>query len=205
MVQTDIKKLVAYSSVSHLGFVVLGIFSMTTEGIQGAVIQMVNHGLSTGMLFLCVGVLYERRHTREISDFGGVTKMMPHFSVIFAIAMFASVGLPGLNGFVGEYLTLLGAFRSPVLNSWSYAIVSATGVIFAAVYLLWMFQRVMFGTVTHSENNQLRDLTRMEYWQLVPLVVFVVWIGVAPTQFLHLSESSVQAIVRTVEHFTFSK
>jgi NADH-quinone oxidoreductase subunit M len=205
MVQTDIKKLVAYSSVSHLGFVVLGIFSMTTEGIQGAVIQMVNHGLSTGMLFLCVGVLYERRHTREISDFGGVTKMMPHFSVIFAIAMFASVGLPGLNGFVGEYLTLLGAFQSPVLNSWSYAIVSATGVIFAAVYLLWMFQRVMFGTVTHPENQQLRDLTRMEYWQLVPLVALVVWIGVAPTQFLHLSESSVQAIVRTVEHFTFSK
>jgi NADH-quinone oxidoreductase subunit M len=202
MVQTDVKKLVAYSSVSHLGFVVLGIFSLTVEGIQGAVIQMVNHGLSTGMLFLCVGVLYERRHTREISEYGGITSAMPRFAVFFAIAMFASVGLPGLNGFVGEYLTLLGAFRSPYLNNWTYAIVSASGVIFAAVYLLWMFQRVMFGKNDNPANHHLRDLTRSEYWQLAPLVVFIVWIGVYPHTFMRLSEQSVKAVVGHVMHHT---
>lgn len=205
MVQTDIKKLVAYSSVSHLGFVVLGIFSLTVEGVQGAVIQMVNHGLSTGMLFLCVGVLYERRHTREIADYGGVTNVMPHFAVMFAIAMFASVGLPGLNGFVGEFFTLIGAFRSPFLNNWAYAIISASGVIFAAVYLLWMFQRVMFGKNTNPENHHLRDLRPIEYWQLVPLVIFIVWIGVAPRTFMDLSEKSVRAAVGKVEYHKFSR
>ncbi|MBK7185304.1 MAG: NADH-quinone oxidoreductase subunit M [Ignavibacteria bacterium] len=203
MVQTDIKKLVAYSSVSHLGFVVLGIFSLTIEGVQGAVIQMVNHGLSTGMLFLCVGVLYERRHTREISEYGGITSVMPKFAVLFAIAMFASVGLPGLNGFVGEYLTLLGAFRSPFLGSWTYAVISASGVIFAAVYLLWMYQRVMFGTNDNPENKHLRDLTKSEYWQLVPLAVLIIWIGVAPNTLMKFSEQSVRGVVSKVEHFKF--
>lgn len=203
MVQTDIKKLVAYSSVSHLGFVVLGIFSLTVEGVQGAVIQMVNHGISTGMLFLCVGVLYERRHTREISDYGGITNVMPRFAVLFAIAMFASVGLPGLNGFVGEFLTLLGAFRSPFLHNWTYAVVSASGVIFAAVYLLWMYQRVMFGTNDNPENKHLRDLTHNEYWQLVPLAVLIIWLGVAPRMFMNLSEQSVRAVVSKVEHFKY--
>jgi len=203
MVQTDIKKLVAYSSVSHLGFVVLGIFSLTVEGVQGAVIQMVNHGLSTGMLFLCVGVLYERRHTREISQYGGITSVMPKFAVLFAIAMFASVGLPGLNGFVGEFLTLLGAFRSPFLGSWTYAVISASGVIFAAVYLLWMYQRVMFGTNDNPANKHLRDLSRIEYWQLVPLAALIIWIGVAPRTFMDLSEQSVRAVVSKVEHFKF--
>ncbi len=201
MVQTDIKKLVAYSSVSHLGFVVLGIFSLTVEGVQGAVIQMVNHGLSTGALFLCVGMLYERRHTREISDYGGVTNVMPKFAVLFAISMFASVGLPGLNGFIGEYLTLLGAFRSPFLNDWTYAIVSSSGVIFAAVYLLWMFQRVMFGKNENPENHHLRDMSRMEYWQLVPLVILMVWLGVAPKTFMDYSEQSVRHVVGQVEHY----
>ncbi|MDZ4745807.1 MAG: NADH-quinone oxidoreductase subunit M [bacterium] len=200
MVQTDIKKLVAYSSVSHLGFVVLGIFSLTVEGVQGAVIQMVNHGLSTGMLFLCVGVLYDRRHTREISEYGGITKVMPHFAVLFAIAMFASVGLPGLNGFIGEYLTLVGAFTSPFLNSWAYAIVASTGVIFAACYLLWMFQRVMFGANDNPANHHLRDLNKIEYWQLVPIVIFIVWIGVQPRVFMDLSEKSVRAVVESVEN-----
>ncbi len=198
MVQTDIKKLVAYSSVSHLGFVVLGIFSMTAEGIQGAVIQMVNHGLSTGMLFLCVGVLYERRHTREISDYGGIAKVMPRFTVFFAIAMFASVGLPGLNGFVGEYLTLLGAFKSPVLHSYAYTIFGASGVVFAAVYLLWMFQRVMFGTNDNPANQNLKDLKRNEYFMLVPLVIFIVWIGVYPKTFMSFSENSTRALVNKV-------
>jgi NADH-quinone oxidoreductase subunit M len=195
MVQTDIKKLVAYSSVSHLGFVVLGIFSMTIEGVQGAVLQMINHGISTPMLFLCVGVLYERRHTREISEYGGITKVMPRFAVLFAIAMFASVGLPGLNGFVGEFLTLLGAFNSHVLGTKVYAIVSASGVIFAAVYLLWMFQRVMFGTNNNPENHHLRDLNIKEYWQLVPLAVLAIWLGVQPRPLMMLSEESVRAIV----------
>lgn len=195
MVQTDIKKLVAYSSVSHLGFVVLGIFSMNNEGVQGAVLQMINHGISTPMLFLCVGVLYERRHTREISDYGGVTKVMPRFAVMFAVAMFASVGLPGLNGFVGEFLTLLGAFKSTTLGTPWFTIVSASGVIFAAVYLLWMFQRVMFGTNDNPENHHLRDLNVKEYWQLVPLALLAVWLGVQPRPLMMLSEQSVAAIV----------
>ncbi|MBU3698705.1 MAG: NADH-quinone oxidoreductase subunit M [Candidatus Kapabacteria bacterium] len=198
MVQTDIKKLVAYSSVSHLGFVVLGIFSVTTEGVQGAVLQMVNHGISTPMLFLCVGVLYERRHTREIADYGGITKVMPRFAVLFAIAMFASVGLPGLNGFVGEFLTLLGAFKSATLGSQVYAIVSASGVIFAAVYLLWMFQRVMFGTNDNAENHHLRDLNRSEYWQLVPLALLCIWLGVNPKPLMNFSEGGVKAVVQWV-------
>jgi len=201
MVQTDIKKLVAYSSVSHMGFVVLGIFSLTVTGVQGAVIQMVNHGISTGALFLCVGVLYERRHTREIADYGGITNVMPRFAVLFTISMLASVGLPGLNGFVGEFLTLMGAFVSPFLRNPWYAVIGASGVIFAAVYLLWMFQRVMFGTNDNPENHHLRDLSRIEYWQLVPLVILMIWIGVAPRTFMDYSEKAIQQVVGHVEHF----
>jgi len=195
MVQTDIKRLVAYSSVSHLGFVVLGIFSMTQEGIQGAIIQMVNHGLSTGMLFLLVGMIYERRHTRDIAEFGGIAKVMPAYSVFFAIAMFASVGLPGLNGFIGEFLTLVGAFKSPFLNSYVFSIVGASGVIFAAVYLLWMFQRVMFGENTNPLNHHLKDINKREWALLVPLVIFIVWIGVYPSTFMKISENSTKALV----------
>lgn len=202
MVQTDIKKLVAYSSVSHMGFIVLGIFSVTTIGVQGAIIQMINHGLSTGMLFLCVGMIYERRHTREISEFGGIARVMPVFTVFFAIAMMASVGLPGLNGFIGEYLTLIGAFTSPVLDSWAFAIFSASGVIFAAVYLLWMFQRVMYGENTNPANHHLKDLNAREIGMLVPLVIFIVWIGVYPSSFLKISEASAK---RTVEHVMQNK
>ncbi|MBI3258340.1 MAG: NADH-quinone oxidoreductase subunit M [Ignavibacteriae bacterium] len=205
MVQTDVKKLVAYSSVSHLGFVVLGICSMTPEGIQGAIIQMVNHGLSTGMLFLCVGVLYERRHTREISEFGGITKVMPKFAVLFTIAMLASVGLPGLNGFVGEFLTLMGGFTSPFLNNHWLSIISATGVIFAAVYLLWMFQRVMFGTNDNPKNHGLKDLSASEYWQLVPIALLIVWLGVYPRTFMVVSEQSTQALVGKLEKLKFGK
>lgn len=203
MVQTDVKKLVAYSSVSHLGFIVLGIFSMTPEGIQGAIIQMINHGLSTGALFLCVGVLYERRHTREMAEYGGIMKVMPVFGVFFAIAMFASVGLPGLNGFVGEYLTLLGAFRSPFLATPWYAIVSASGVIFAAVYLLIMFQRVMYGTNDNPKNHVLKDLSLNEWLQLVPVTVFMVWIGVYPSSFMRYSEQSTRALVGKLETIKF--
>lgn len=199
MVQKDIKKLVAYSSVSHLGFVVLGIFSMTTEGVQGAIIQMVNHGLSTGMLFICVGILYERRHTRAISEYGGIARIMPQYSVFFAIAMFASVGLPLLNGFVGEYLTLIGAFISPIYDTPVFAILGATGVIFAAVYLLWMWQRVMFGTNDNPNNQSLKDINKREWLILVPMVIFIVWIGIYPKTFTSWSENSVQKLINKIE------
>ncbi len=199
MVQTDVKRLVAFSSVSHLGFVVLGIFSMTVEGMQGAIIQMVNHGLTTGMLFLCVGMIYERRHTRDIAEFGGIARVMPAFTVFFAIAMLGSVGLPGLNGFVGELFTMLGAFRSPFLHSWAYTIIAATGVIFAAVYLLWMFQRVMFGPVTNPKNEGLKDINKREWATLVPIVVFIFWIGLHPLTFLNISDSSTEALIQRLE------
>ncbi len=205
MIQTDVKRLVAYSSVSHLGFVVLGIFSMTGEGLQGGIIQMVNHGLSTGMLFLCVGMIYDRRHTREISEFGGLARVMPAFTVFFGLAMMASVGLPGLNGFVGEFLTLLGAFKSPFLGSPWFAIISATGVIFAAIYLLWMFQRVMFGTNDNPANHNLKDLTKSEWAQLVPIVVFIVWLGVFPNTFLKVSENYTRGLVNKLELIKFGK
>jgi NADH-quinone oxidoreductase subunit M len=205
MVQTDMKRLVAYSSVSHLGFVVLGIFSMTASGIQGGIIQMVNHGLSTGLLFLCVGFLYERRHTRLISEYGGIARIMPNFAVVFALAMFASVGLPGLNGFIGEFLTLKGAFESRILDSYWYTIFGATGVIFAAVYLLWMFQRVMFGTNDNPANKHLNDLTSKELWMSVPILIFIVWIGVYPMTFLGVSENSTKAIVNKIERIQFNK
>lgn len=194
MVQTDIKKLIAYSSVTHMGFIVLGIFSMTREGLQGAVIQMVNHGLSTGMLFMMFGMMYERRHTRAISEYGGLAKITPHFAVFFAIAMLSSVGLPGLNGFVGEYLTLMGAFQSSVLHSWSYAIFSSTGVILAAVYLLWMYQRFMMGPITHEENRHVKDLSKREIISLVPLVIFMVWIGIQPMSFMKVSEKGMNTL-----------
>lgn len=199
MVQTDVKRLVAYSSVAHLGFVTLGIFSMTTEGVQGAVIQMVNHGLSTGMLFLLVGFIYDRRHTRQMSDFGGLARSMPVYATFFAIAVFASVGLPGLNGFVGEYLTLIGAYVSPHLSTTWFAIIAASGVIFAAVYLLILFQRMFFGPITREENRNLKDLNRLEIGVLVPIVIFIVWIGFQPNTFLSISESSSRAVVGTVE------
>lgn len=205
MVQTDIKKLVAYTSVSHLGFVVLGIFSMTSEGIQGGIIQGVNHGLSTGMLFLLIGMIYERRHTREISDYGGIARVMPAYAVFFGIAMFSSIGLPILNGFVGEFMTLIGAFTSPVLNNPWYAIVGATGVIFAAIYLLWMYQRVFFGEIRHDENRLLKDISKREWAMLVPLVLFIVWLGVYPSTFLKISDESTDKLVKKLEEAQLPK
>ncbi|MBI5475936.1 MAG: NADH-quinone oxidoreductase subunit M [Ignavibacteriales bacterium] len=196
MVQTDIKKLVAYSSVSHLGFVVLGIFALTEEGVQGAIIQMVNHGLSTGALFLIVGMIYERRHTRLISEFGGIAKVMPLFSTIFMIVSLSSVGLPGLNGFVGEFLILIGSFNSNLLNP-AFAILAASGVIFAAIYLLWMYQRVIFGNVTNPLNQNLPDLSKREIAVLAPVLIFIVWIGVYPNTFLKQSASTAKQIVKT--------
>lgn len=199
MVQPDLKKLVAYSSVSHLGFVMLGIFAFTVQGIQGGILQMVNHGLSTGALFLIVGILYERRHTRLISQFGGLSKVIPRFAAIFMIVSLSSIGLPGLNGFVGEFLIILGTFISSNPYSRIAAILAASGVIFAAVYMLWMFQRVMFGTITHEENKYLKDLNIREFAYLLPVLLFIIWIGIYPSTFLKPMERSVKEIVVTVE------
>ncbi len=173
MVQKDMKKLVAYSSVAHLGFVVLGIFAMTQEAVQGAMIQMVNHGLSTGALFLLVGFVYERTHTREISEYGGIAKIVPIYSVILMITCLSSLGLPGLNGFVGEFLILLGSFKSPILNSWWYTAFAASGVILAAVYLLWWYQRFIFGEVKNPKLNDLKDLTKRELAVIIPILLFI--------------------------------
>lgn len=186
MVQPDAKKLVAYSSVSHLGFVVLGIFSRQMAGIQGSVIQMVNHGLSTGALFLLVGMIYDRRHTRLIAAYGGLWRQMPMFAVAFLVVMFSSIGLPGLNGFVGEFLILLGTFEFHK----PFAVLAALGIILGAVYMLWTYQRVMYGEITHEENRHLSDLSRREIAVLVPLLLLMLWIGVYPKPFLRPIEVS---------------
>lgn len=198
MVQKDLKKLVAYSSVAHLGFVVLGIFAITIESIQGSVIQMVNHGFTTGMLFLLVGMLYDRRHTREINEFGGLAKVVPLLATFFMIAMLGSIGLPGLNGFVGEFLILLGSFKSEFLGNEAYAIAATLGVILAAVYMLWMYQRVFFKTVDNPRNQSLKDLDVREVAVLVVMVLFIIWIGIYPMTFLSKSEPAVKALVDTM-------
>jgi len=194
MVQDDMKKLVAYSSVSHLGFVVLGIFALNVQAIEGGIIQMINHGLSTGALFLAVGVLYERRHTRLISEYGGITSKMPVFAAIFMIVTLSSIGLPGLNGFVGEFLILLGTWEANPL----YAAIATTGVIWAAIYMLWMFQRVMFGKITNSLNENLKDLNLREIAYFTPLLIFIFLIGVYPTPFLKKMEPSVEHLVKNL-------
>lgn len=199
MVQPDMKKLVAYSSVSHLGFVVLGIFALTEEAVQGSMIQMVNHGLSTGALFLMVGMMYDRRHTRLISEFGGLSKRMPVYATFLMIVCLSSIGLPGLNGFVGEFLILLGAFKSQFLATHAYAIFAATGVVLAAVYLLWMYQRVMFGPLEKPENQVLKDLNLREIVVLIPIIVWIVWIGVYPSSFLEKTAASTKRLVETME------
>jgi NADH-quinone oxidoreductase subunit M len=198
MVQTDMKKLVAYSSVSHLGFVVLGIFALTIESMQGSVIQMINHGLSTGALFLLVGMIYDRTHTREISDYGGIAKLVPVYSTVLMIVSLSSIGLPGLNGFIGEFLILIGSFKSSTLNSWWFTVFAASGVIFAAVYLLWMYQRVVFGEVRHSNLNSLSDLNVRERIVLIPIIIFIIWIGVYPGTFLKLTDKPCNAVIQQV-------
>ncbi len=195
MVQPDIKKLVAYSSVSHLGFVVLGIFTLTPQGLVGGVIQMVNHGLSTGALFLVVGMLYERRHTRLIAEFGGLWKPLPALSALFLIVCLSSLGLPGLNGFVGEFLILIGAFQVDR----TVAVFATTGIIFAAVYLLWMYQRVIFGVITNEANRRLPDLSAREWAILLPILLLIVWIGVYPASFTGMTEASVEALIAQVQ------
>ncbi|HLL75156.1 MAG TPA: NADH-quinone oxidoreductase subunit M [Pyrinomonadaceae bacterium] len=199
MVQPDVKRLVAYSSVSHMGFVLLGLFSFTEAGMQGALYQMLNHGVSTGALFLIVGMIYERRHTRMIADFGGLSKPMPWFATVFVIASLSSVGLPLLNGFVGEFLIMLGMWTSPFeyagwMNPRVMTMLAATGVIWAAVYMLWMLQRVLFGRVRSRENARLKDLSWRELGLLVPLLLLMLYMGVYPRPFLSRSERSVQVV-----------
>ena len=196
LAQDDIKKLVAYSSVSHLGYCMLGMFALNLEGIKGSIIQMVNHGLSTGALFMIVGMLYERRHTRLISEYGGILKVMPVFGGLFLLVAFSSMGVPGLNGFVGELLILIGAFKASL---W-YGLVSTIGLVLGAVYLLWMYKRVMYGDITKDENKKLKDMTNREYAYLLPIILFIVWIGVYPKPFLDKMDASVQHLIQVVNY-----
>lgn len=198
-VQDDAKKLVAYSSVSHLGFVVLGVFAFTTEALQGAIIQMVNHGLSTGALFLIVGMLYERRHTRLMADFGGIAKSVPVLSFFMVFSVLASAGLPGLNGFVGEFLILVGSFKSAFVGSPLLIALATTGVILAAVYLLWLVYKTFFGPLDQEANRTMRDLNAREVLLLAPLAVLMMLIGFMPQPFLEKSDSAARFILETVE------
>jgi NADH-quinone oxidoreductase subunit M len=199
MVQPDVKRLVAYSSVSHMGFVVLGLFSFTEQGMQGALYQMLNHGVSTGALFLIVGMIYERRHTRMIFEFGGLSQPMPWFATVFVITSLSSVGLPLLNGFVGEFLIMLGMWTSSatvgvIQHSYIVTMLAATGVIWAAVYMLWMLQRVLFGRVTNEKNARLADLNWRELGLLAPLLFLMLYMGAYPRPFLYRSQASVNDV-----------
>jgi NADH-quinone oxidoreductase subunit M len=195
MVQPDFKKLVAYSSVSHLGFVMLGIFALTLQSVQGALMVMINHGISTGALFLLVGIIYERRHTRLIDSYGGIARVVPMFAALLTFVSLSSIGLPGTNGFVGEFLVLIGSFRTyPVLT-----IIATTGVIFAAVYMLWAIQRILFNPLDKPENTHIPDLNRRELALLLPLVAAIIWLGVYPAPVLRRMEGSAQLLVNRVQ------
>jgi len=194
MVQKDVKSLVAFSSVAHLGFVMLGMFALTTQAMTGSILQMINHGITTGALFLLVGMIYERRHTRLIVDFGGVAHVMPVFTAVFLIVTLASIGLPGTNGFVGEFLILLGTFRSNTI----YAALGTFGIVLAAVYMLWMVQRVFFGECDKDENRKLLDLNGREKLIVVPLLIMIFWIGIYPQTFTKKIEPSVEKLVESV-------
>jgi len=194
MVQPDLKKLVAYSSVSHMGLVVLGIFTFTLQGMQGSTLQMLNHGLSTGALFLLVGMVYDRRHTRMISEFGGLAHGSPVLATLFLFVTLSSIGLPGLNGFVGEILILVGAFS----QNKAYAVVAALGMILGAVYMLWMFQRVFLGKVTRPENSAMGDIGWREKLILLPIVILMFWIGLYSAPFLRPMEKSLSLIQQRI-------
>ncbi len=195
MVQPDFKKLIAYSSVSHLGFVVLGIWALTVQSVQGALLVMINHGISTGALFFLVGMIYERRHSRMVADFGGLARVVPAFAAVLTIVSLSSIGLPGTNGFVGEFLVLLGAFRTHAVA----AGIAATGVIFAACYLLWALQRVIYYKLAKPENEKLADLTGREWGVLVPLLVVIVWLGLVPGPVLRRMEPSARHFIESVQ------
>jgi NADH-quinone oxidoreductase subunit M len=195
MVQPDMKKLVAYSSVAHLGFVMLGFFALNHAGMQGGMLQSINHGLSTGGLFLLVGIVYERRHTRMISDYGGLSGVMPVYATLFMIILLASIGLPTLNGFIGEFTILQGAF----LANWRWAAVGALGIVLGAAYMLWLYQRVFFGEMKHDENRELKDLNVREILTLVPLIAVCFWIGLYPKPFFDMTAASTGKVVAAVQ------
>jgi NADH-quinone oxidoreductase subunit M len=195
MAQKDMKKLVAYSSVSHLGFVMLGMFALNPPGVNGSILQMINHGLSTGALFLLVGIIYERRHTRMIAEYGGISKQMPVYATYFLIITMSSIGLPALNGFIGEFTILVGAFA----RSWVWATFGALGIVLGAAYMLWMYQRVFFGPLENPENAKLQDLDRREIAYLLPIVVICFWIGLYPKPFFDVLERPVNYVVARVD------
>ncbi|MDQ7008577.1 MAG: NADH-quinone oxidoreductase subunit M [Acidobacteriota bacterium] len=204
LVQKDWKKLVAYSSVSHLGITMIGLFALNLTGIKGGVLQMLNHGISTGLLFLIIGIIYERRHTRLLSEYGGLARTMPVFAVFFMIAMLSSAGLPLLNGFVGELTILVGlaqvgggAYSFFGLPPFWWTVVAATSIIVGAVYLLWLYQKTMFGAVTNPKNEGLADLSWREKWTLIPLVVLAVWIGLYPKPIFRIMEAPIERLVET--------
>jgi NADH-quinone oxidoreductase subunit M len=205
LVQKDMKKLVAYSSVSHLGFVMLGMFALNPMGIKGSVLQMINHGISTGALFLLVGIVYERRHTRMIAEYGGLAKQMPTYATLFLIAALSSMGLPALNGFIGEFTILLGAANSVQIGSIVPTVFAAIGIVLGAAYLLWLYQRVFWGPLDNPANRALLDVNRRELATLLPLVVLMVWIGVAPKVFFDVIEQPVNYIVQKVDPSYFAK
>jgi NADH-quinone oxidoreductase subunit M len=194
LMQKDMKRLIAYSSVSHLGFCTLGIFALTPQGLGGSVLQQINHGISTGALFLIVGILYERRHTRLISEFGGLATTMPNFAAIYLIVSLSSLGMPLLNGFIGEFTILEGTF----VVSKAWAAWASLGIVLGAAYLLWLYQRTMFGPITHDINKALPDLNLREYAVLLPLVALAFWIGIYPKPFFAYIEKPVQRIVQQV-------
>ncbi|MDQ6828221.1 MAG: NADH-quinone oxidoreductase subunit M [Gemmatimonadota bacterium] len=194
MVQPDFKKLVAYSSVSHLGFVMLGIFALTLQSVQGALMVMINHGITTGALFLLIGMIYERRHTRLIDSYGGIARVMPMFAALLTLVSLSSIGLPGTNGFIGEFLVLIGAFKTHPY----YTLLGTTGVIFAAAYLLWAIQRILFNKLDKPENEALLDLNRRELGMMAVLAAMILWIGIYPAPILRRMETSAGCFVQSV-------
>ena len=194
LMQKDMKKLIAYSSVSHLGFCTLGIFALNPHGLQGSVIQQINHGISTGALFLIVGLIYERRHTREIKEFGGISNVMPVYATLFMIVMLSSIGLPLLNGFIGEFTILQGAYEA----NWHWAAWAVSGIVLGAAYMLWLYQRTMFGPCENPKNQLLKDLSFREIMTLVPLIIWAFWIGLYPKPFFDVLDKPVNAIVERV-------
>ncbi len=195
MAQHDMKRLIAYSSVSHMGFLMLGIFALNAEGVSGGILQMINHGVTTGALFLLVGIIYERRHTREIAAFRGLSTTVPVFAVIFGITMFSSIGLPGLNGFVGEFLILVGIFNTSV----TYAAFAVLGIVLGAAYMLWLYQRTMFGTPDTPENQQMSDMNYREIGYMLPLIILMFWIGLYPRPYLNLMQPTVNHYVSQMQ------
>jgi NADH-quinone oxidoreductase subunit M len=205
LVQKDMKKLVAYSSVSHLGFVMLGMFALNPMGLRGSIIQMINHGISTGALFLLVGIIYERRHTRLIADYGGLAKQMPMYAALFLIAALSSMGLPALNGFIGEFTILLGAANSTAFGTIAYAVIAAIGIVLGAAYLLWLYQRVFWGPLDNPANAAVPDVNRRELGLMLALVALMVWLGVYPKPVFDIIEQPVDYIVRKVDPGYFDK